>query len=125
MSINDRKLAPCPFCGNDDACVTEEDGDKLVQCISCYAEGPPVYAVPKRGSSRLAAEAWNRRAPSAPTEALERVVEALERIKAGDFQSPLDAGLSLDYDGLYLDRARKLACEALAALDAALEGNDG
>jgi Lar family restriction alleviation protein len=56
-------LLPCPFCGEDDACVKGGGRVAYVDCLACGATGPEVTG--RRATADLIAgaeAAWNRRA---------------------------------------------------------------
>lgn len=74
------KLKPCPFCGEDCGYVRSPfkapNGDPYftVTCVNCGAHSTDT------GSEAEAIAAWNTRAPSAPTEAMEELRKAAENI---------------------------------------------
>lgn len=67
MSLSERDLAPCPFCGGDAEWCMGEHGDRspwrYIACSVCEATGaPPEH----RDNEAEAIAAWNRRALTEP-----------------------------------------------------------
>jgi Lar family restriction alleviation protein len=61
--MSKEKLAPCPFCGADDAFVENLYGSTFaVQCGTCCAFGPSAEYSDHKFAKREAVSDWNKRA---------------------------------------------------------------
>lgn len=95
-------LKPCPFCGSTN--LSTEDARDFIACRGCGAEGP---CLPLGNGSTHSAEAWNRRALSAPAAPEPTDAALIER-----FAAERVALLAREHCGnrLSLAEARRLDC---------------
>ena len=58
--IKNRRLKPCPFCGNDALALQCDNDLAYVSCMKCHADGPIVYLNEYEGGTPEI-DAWNDR----------------------------------------------------------------